>query len=71
MLVYTGNELACSEVYSLRSTNTSYGNSSTRLGVSSFSGYLEICAPRSPNQWTPVCGGTDWTDREALVACNY
>ncbi len=50
----------------LRPHHTSY-NSSTSLGVGSFSGYLEYYGS---SQWTPVCGGTFWTNIEALVACN-
>ena len=48
-----------------------YNNSTTSsLGAGDISGYLEICGLSDPSQWTPACGGTLWTDREALVACN-
>ena len=43
--------------------------------TSSMGGYLEakIIGPNNIRQltpWKPVCGGSQWTDKEALVACN-
>ena len=33
-------------------------------------GYLEARIKDIVNTWKPVCGGRQWTNKEALVACN-
>ena len=42
--------------------------------TSSMGGYLEVRTTDPNNRqltaWKPVCGGSQWTDKEALVACN-
>ena len=43
--------------------------------TSSLGGYLEarLTDPNNNRQltpWKPVCGGSQWTNKEALVACN-
>ena len=54
-------------------SNTTYGVSNTWLNEYGYEGYLEMCTSNGPNQpseWKRVCGGEDWTNREANVACN-
>ena len=38
----------------------------------SMEGYLEtdLNTNRQLTPWKPVCGGSQWTNKEALVACN-
>ncbi len=41
------------------------------LGDDGYESYLEICTyTKRSTQWMPVCGGEQWTNTEARVACN-
>ena len=46
----------------------------TLFFTSSMGGYLEARTTDPNNRqltpWKPVCGGSQWTNKEALVACN-
>lgn len=54
-------------------SNTTSEGSGISLGEVSYEAYLYICLSMGagqPSQWTPVCGGEHWTNREAKVACH-
>jgi len=45
-----------------------YSENETMLNRRYYDGYIELCI--LPLEWTPVCGGQQWTNLEASIVCN-
>ena len=61
----------CPSINVIRRVHTTNGSSSNWLGADGYEGYLEICTNTNlGTQWMPMCGGEQWTNTAARVACN-